>query len=599
MTRTIATVIEEMRRIARQSRQAWRFLKGPQKAALAFAMVLMAGIAYFTTLIPLTLGFLVDAILREEIVAMEGAAPYLWALAIAYVAQQALQVVRKIAVEGAASRVERDATDGAVARMLRSDIAHVRALPAGALNGKITRSVSGLVKLLKLAFLDMLPAIIGASFALGAAFYKSPLMGAVMAGVIPVALLIVVIQLASQRGVRVSLLAAREQLDGTVVEQIGGIETVRASDTTDFEISRVRAITDDLRKKSFKHHVFMAGFDAMKSLNEGGFHVLVIAMALALALAGVATPGDVLAFSILFVAIMNPLRDVHRILDEAHECSIRTEGFFEILGWREDISFHVANPAAPEASYGVAIEAEDLWLMHGDMPVVRGMTIRIRRGETVGFAGVSGSGKTSFIHAVTRLLHPAGGKLVVGGVSIQDLSREPLAKLVGMVGQTPFLFTGTIRENIAYGNPGASRESIRAAARQAQILDEIEALPEGLDRRLGERGAGLSGGQKQRIALARIFLSNPPILILDEATAALDNENERAVMRAITALARGRTVLMIAHRLSSLANTDRIIVMKDGRIVEEGSYQELAAKAGAFNELLHGSPARKGLTNAA
>jgi ATP-binding cassette subfamily B protein len=185
-----------------------------------------------------------------------------------------------------------------------------------------------------------------------------------------------------------------------------------------------------------------------------------------------------------------------------------------------------------------------------------------------------------------RLLHPDGGEVLVGGVPIEVLSREDIGKSIGYVSQTPFVFAGTVRDNIAYGCGQVTEEQIQEAARQAHVHEDILEMPQAYDTPLTERGANLSGGQRQRISLARMFLKNPPVLILDEGTSALDNISERRVRAAIDHARQSHTVIMVAHRLSTLRDTDRIFVFDEGRVAEQGTYEELVARKGVFAELV-------------
>ena len=210
----------------------------------------------------------------------------------------------------------------------------------------------------------------------------------------------------------------------------------------------------------------------------------------------------------------------------------------------------------------------------------------IRHGETIGVAGRSGCGKTTWLRALMRLVHPCGGTATLGGVPLEQVSRKAIGELVGYVGQNPFVFAGTVAQNIAYGCDHPTEKQIRRAAEMACIHDEIMMMPGGYRARVAERGQNLSGGQKQRIALARVFLKNPPILILDEGTSALDNTSERLVQKAINAARADRTVILVAHRLTTLRDADRILVFDDGRIVETGTYAELVRRGGAFAELV-------------
>ena len=206
----------------------------------------------------------------------------------------------------------------------------------------------------------------------------------------------------------------------------------------------------------------------------------------------------------------------------------------------------------------------------------------IRHGETIGVAGRSGCGKTTWLRTMLRLVHPTAGTALIGGVPLESISREAIGRLIGYVGQNPFVFSGSIAANIAYGSADVTAEQIRRAAEMACIHDEIMRMPGGYKARVAERGQNLSGGQRQRIALARIFLKNPPILILDEGTSALDNISEKFIQQAINAARNDRTVILVAHRLTTLLDTDRILVFDDGRIVETGSYAELLRKNGVF-----------------
>ena len=220
-------------------------------------------------------------------------------------------------------------------------------------------------------------------------------------------------------------------------------------------------------------------------------------------------------------------------------------------------------------------------------PVFASLSFSIFAGETVAFVGSSGAGKTTICSLLPRFYDVLGGVIKVDDIDIRDMTLQSLRKNVGIVQQDVFLFAGTIRENIAYGRLDATEAEIIEAARRARLNDVIAALPSGLDTIIGERGVKLSGGQKQRLAIARIFLKNPPILILDEATSALDTETERAIQQSLADLAEGRTTLIIAHRLATIVNADRIFVVEDGSIAEEGSHAELLAKQDGPYRRLH------------
>ena len=214
--------------------------------------------------------------------------------------------------------------------------------------------------------------------------------------------------------------------------------------------------------------------------------------------------------------------------------------------------------------------------------ILDGIDLDVRAGETVAFVGPSGAGKTTLLALLPRFYEPTRGRITVDGLALPALRLNSLRRQIGLVSQDVFLFGGTLRENIAYGRLDASDMEIAQAAAKAQLAQMIEGLPQGLDTVVGERGVMLSGGQKQRVAIARAFLKNPPILILDEATSALDSQTEREIQSALDALSVGRTTLVIAHRLGTIRNADRIVVMDRGRVVEMGSHADLLSQDGIY-----------------
>ncbi len=592
----------ELRMICHRARQVWIMVPTGHKWAFSGAGLMMAFTSISAVAVSVTLGKLVDdmsagvqqSASREQLLAT--ATLLLGIIAALVVLREGFNVLRRYLVENTCTRLDKLLTVKVVSHLLKAELGSLTHEKIGSLNGRIFRSVDGFMRFLRVGFLDFFPVTLTGLTALGVAFFKAPVIGLLMLGVIPASIALTARQLLSQKDIRLQLLRSREELDGTVVELLGGLDYVRVANTHGQEVRRFAHSAESRRQTELKHHVAMALFGSAKALTEGFFHLVVLAGAVYLAVTGRTTFGDILAFSGLFMSVMTPMAEVHRILDEGHESSLRIADLIDMLSHPVDPSFETLTHRTPRMDdRAPIITTEGLHVSYKTadsrlVPALRDINLMIRTGETIGVVGRSGCGKSTLIKVLMRIVHPCAGRVFLKGIPLQEVSRETISQLIGYVGQNPFIFNGTIEENIRYGcHAPCLPEDIRRAAERACIHDEIMALPQGYQSVVAERGANLSGGQKQRIALARIFLKDPPILILDEATSALDSISERSVQRVINAARAKRTVILVAHRLSTLNDADRILVFNSGHLVEEGPYHELVKRGGIFAGLVASS----------
>ncbi len=588
----------ELKLLARRATQVWPFVAVEDRLTLGAAALIMAVTSAANTGVAILLGQLMDRIhtgVRDQYTYSQ----MYWAtgwilgmLAAIYLLREALNVARRSIVETSVARLNRDMQLKLVGHSLRGDLTLLSGKKVGALHGTIFRSVDGLVRFVRLMFLDCLPAVLTGLFALLAALTKQPALGLIMLGVIPLAIHLTIRQLRSQKGVRLDLMRDCEEIDGAVVEQLSGAEYIRVAHTYDPEMLRLFQTAEKRRNREVRHHFQMSLFGCAKALNEGFFHILVLGLATYLAIRQQISVGDVLTFSVLFLNVMAPLNEVHRVLDEGHEASLRVGDLLAMVGTPLDRAFDTPENRGLTIKIGQPIiEVKNLFVEYVTADgrtrgVLDRLNLTINHGETIGIAGRSGSGKSTWIKVLLRLMHPQAGEILLGGKPLSAVSRLELAELMGYVGQNPFVFSGSISDNIAYGNHDVSQGAVQRAAELANLHDEILQMPGGYQATVTERGQNLSGGQRQRVAIARLLLKNSPILILDEATSALDNISERHVQHALGINSSDRTTIIIAHRLTTLKNCDRILVFEHGQISATGAYNDLVAQGGLFAELV-------------
>src|ERR1043166_400859 len=443
----------ELLLIAQRAKRVWKLIGRRERMSLIVATAIMAIAAWLNAQIPVTLGQLGTSMdTARKAGAQWGlseASPLLISLCWYFLIREVLQVLRKYLVHNTCTLGERDTEVGLVSHLLKVDISVLARDRVGALHGRIRRSIEGFVKLLHLAFMDLLPAFFTAICALVVAIQRQPVLGSVMFCIVPFASAILIWQISSQKGIRIELLRSKESVDGTVVEQLSGIEYVRVANTEDAEARKVERVAEIVRKKEIKHHFVMSIFDCAKALNEGVFFILVIILSILMAAKGRIASGDIITFAMLYMSVLTPLREIHRIVDEAHESALKVGDLLDMKAIPVDISFSDAACQTPSlTSKFPALDTRDLEVQYtGDSgtsrpSALKDITASISIGETIGVAGRTGCGKSTWIKTLIAITHPSSGSIFIGDTPIGRVSRDAIGHLIGYVGQNPFIFAG-------------------------------------------------------------------------------------------------------------------------------------------------------------
>ncbi|MCF6136924.1 ABC transporter ATP-binding protein [Pseudalkalibacillus berkeleyi] len=545
-----------------------------------FSLLFVSGI---TVLYPMLLQFTIDEVIVNE--------QYMW---IPYLA---IGFIIAMMIKGAATFFHQYLGDlfgvTAVYKLREALYKKLQYLPfryydnakTGDLMSRLTADVEGFRFFLSFGFAQIINFLLLISFSLAVMFYYSVPLALVTLGMLPF-LAVAVYRFDKRvhpafRGIRKSM----GQLNTKVQENVSGINTIKSLSREDFEISKFvnnnkdyrdnYLNTSDIWAKYFPVMELIGNLCVVFLLSYGGFLVINDDL----------KPGELVAFFSLVWYIIWPIMMLGFVINTFSQSKASGERLLEILDEPEDIQ-DIDHPLEVERMLG---EVEFKHVTHKyaseDEEALTDVSFKAPKGTTIGLLGATGSGKTTVTQLISRFYEPEEGSVLIDGKDIKEYSIQSLRKNVGVVLQETFLFSSTIRDNIAYGNADIALEQVENAAKRAQAHDFIMELPDGYETVLGERGMGLSGGQKQRIAIARAILSDPSILILDDATSAVDMETEFKIQKAFQEVMKDRTTFIIAHRISSLKHADEILVLEDGQIAQRGTHEELIEQEGMYRRV--------------
>ncbi len=471
--------------------------------------------------------------------------------------------------------------------LIRLPLSFFEGRRVGELNSRISADIALLQETLTTTMAEFIRQIIIIFGGIALLVYTSPQLTLFMLAILPAVVLLTVF---FSRYIRKFSRDAQNEVaeSNTVVEEtLQGIQSVKAFTNEWFEMIRYKKRTDEIAQIGMKSGKYRGAFSAFMILGLFGALVAVIWKGASLMASGQMEAGELFSFVMYSGFIGGTIGGMANIFARIQKFLGATEDLFAIFEAEEEPLQEVAKPAQVLAGN---ISFDRLTFAYPNRPendVIIGINADIKANQLIALVGASGAGKSTLATLLLRLHTPTSGKILYDGVDGAELSLSELRSQIALVPQDIFLFGGSIEENIAYGNPNASKEEIRKAATQANAMEFIERFPEGFETIVGERGTQLSGGQRQRIAIARALLKDPKILILDEATSALDSESEMLVQEALEKLMKGRTSIVIAHRLSTIRKADNIFVMQNGKIVETGTHAELTQQSDGIYAKLH------------
>ena len=479
--------------------------------------------------------------------------------------------------------VEAGLRSALVHKLQRLSIAFHNRMQSGRLQSKIMRDVEAVEGLSRQVFESVVSIVLNLIVSFSVTLSRSWIVFVFFILTVPVAAILIVAfrKVIGRRNAEFRI--AMEEASGQVMEMVELVPVARAHALERWEERRMRKKLVEVAESGYRVDLIQSFFGSMNWVTFQFFQLFCLIFTGVLALNGKITIGDVVLYQTYFGTIVNQVTTLITLLPSISKGLESVTSIGDVL-LSDEVEENEGKKELSEVRGEVTFENVG-FAYDSRKDILKDLSLHVTPGETIAFVGGSGAGKTTILNLIIGFYKATSGRVLVDGEDVNDLDMHALRRHLAVVPQTSVLFSGTIRENITYGRPDVSEEELAAAVEAANLTDMIRDMPDGLDTMISEHGANLSGGQRQRISIARAIIRNPRIIVLDEATSALDSISEQKIQTAIGNLVRGRTTFIVAHRLSTIRNADRIAVIADGRCVEIGSFDELMEKKGAFYAL--------------
>lgn len=519
---------------------------------------------------------------------------YLWmniiVLTIVIIQNLPSQILHISFMSKAIRHVEAGLRSTLIRKLQHLSISFHSELRSGKLQAKVLRDVEMIEIMSKQTMMGVLPAFMNVIVAIAVTANRSWTVTSFFLVAIPISIVIVYFFRGKLTKRNREFREQVEEMSGQVAETVEMIPVTRAHGLEKVEINKVDSLLHHVRGKGYRLDITEAFFGASNWVVFQLFQVLCLLFTVYLAYQGQIPIGDVVLYQTYFTQILMSISGVINIYPQLAKGFESVHSISEILFAKETQEYQ-GRTKLKKLDGKVDFEQVYFKYHDSDKHVLTNFQLNVKPGETIAFVGESGAGKSTILNLVTGFYRPSNGRVLIDDVVMDDLSMRSFRKKIAVVPQNTILFSGSIRENITYGLAEVTDEEVQQAVQMANLQDIIDELPDGLETKIGEHGDRMSGGQRQRIAIARAFIRKPQMVILDEATSALDNVSEKLIQDAMQELIKGKTTFIVAHRLSTIRDADRIVVMKNGQCVEMGTYDELVERKGEFYQMKMASEA--------